>query len=616
MTDHRPSPSTPKRRWLVVVTAMTALLGGCSDPSDGDAATTTTVSPSSSEDAPGEDQPTVEEEDEVACDAAPEILTTETGVEFVRTPDSCFNDLPGWPYEARYVEIDGLRQAYVDEGPADGDVVLLLHGQPSWSYLYRHMIPVFTDAGYRVIAMDHLGMGRSDKPTEIDHYSYLGHNDRLQRFVEDLELTDINLFVQDWGSLIGLRTAGLDPDRYATMTVGDGMLPPLPASDEPVQPPVQNPDEIVDLPSPFAAIPAQQSPFYEECERLLPALEGGFATWMTYAMTAEGFGPAEVVEALTWFDLPDEIEAAYDAPFPSRIYLAGPRTFPSLINDVPGTTDEAWEGLRQFDKPFLTLWASNDPADLGQCQTQQFLIDEIPGAADQPHDRLPESSHFLQEDQGTEIATRMVAWLNAMENEECWSPIEMLEPGQVPEAGFEIIELREDGTLRAWLSLAITLEEFDALELTAGWTKNQPRGGGGPNGSVFCGSPGSDDGEMVVAEHFGHEWAHVATIVETGVTVDDEGLLLGNVIEKEHVITYAAGATVPLLISPDGAIYPLVSRDSRRTTDDSPTPAGWTVVEHTFVEDYTTRLPNPILNIRVENQDSYQGPVTDLDIEP
>ena len=187
-------------------------------------------------------------QDELACDAEPIVMTTADGIDFVRTPDACFTELPDWPYEPDYVEIDGRRQAYVDEGPADGEVVLLLHGQPSWSYLYRKMIPVLADAGYRVIAMDHLGMGRSDKPVDIESYSYLGHNERLQTFVEELELTDINLFVQDWGSLIGLRTAGLDPDRYATIAVGDGALPVIPAGFEPF-PPVEDPDVLTDLQS-------------------------------------------------------------------------------------------------------------------------------------------------------------------------------------------------------------------------------------------------------------------------------------------------------------------------------------------------------------------------------
>jgi haloalkane dehalogenase len=169
--------------------------------------------------------------------------------------------------------------------------------------------------------------------------------------------------------------------------------------------------------SAFDAIPAQQPPFYDGCESRLPDT-GDFGSWMVYSMKAEGFHASEVVEAITWFDLPEDVEAAYDAPFPSRIYLAGPRTFPSLVNEVPGTTDDAWVGLRAFDKPFLTLWASNDPGNLGQCATQQFLIDNIPGAEGQPHDRLPESSHFLQDDQGEEIASRMVEWLNAIDKEE------------------------------------------------------------------------------------------------------------------------------------------------------------------------------------------------------
>ena len=202
------------------------------------------------------------------------------------------------------------------------------------------------------------------------------------------------------------------------------------------------------------------------------------------------------------------------------------------------------------------------------------------------------------------------------DEEECWDPTEMLAPGQEPDAGYEIIERRDDGTMVAWMSPAITQEEFDAIELPAGWSKNQPRGGGGPDSGRLCGSPGTTDGEMVFAQHFGHEWAHVATIVEIGVPVDDEGLLLGSMIDKQHEVTYNAGSTVPVLVSPDGELYPLVSRDAGRTTDESPIPEGWRVVEHTFAADYTTRLPEPTLNIRVQNQDSYQGPVTGIEVKP
>jgi len=355
-------------------------------------------------------------DEDAACASPPKVLTTEQGVAFVRTPDACFAGLPDWPYAPKYVEIDGLRQAYVDEGPVDGQVVLLLHGQPSWSYLYRHMIPVLADAGYRVIAMDHLGMGRSDKPIDIDAYSYLGHNDRLLRFVEALGLADIHLFAQDWGSLIGLRVAGLHPERFATIAIGDGTLPVVPALVRPF-PPVENPDEIVDLVAPFAQIPAQQVPYYDGCtpiggERRDAYLgrDAYFGDWMAYAMTGASFRASEVVEAMTWFDLPPEEEAAYDAPFPSRIFMAGPRSFPSLVNDLPGTTLRAWIGLASYEKPFLTIWAANDPGGLGTCEQQQRLIDHVPGAVGQPHARLDQASHFLQDDQGAEIARRLVAF--------------------------------------------------------------------------------------------------------------------------------------------------------------------------------------------------------------
>jgi pimeloyl-ACP methyl ester carboxylesterase len=340
----------------------------------------------------------------------PEIMKTSADVEFVRTPDSCFDGLPDWPYEPNYVEIDGLRQAYVDEGSADGQVVLLLHGQPSWSYLYRKMIPVLADAGMRVIAMDHLGMGRSDKPTEITSYSYLGHCDRLQRFIEALDLRDINLFVQDWGSLIGLRVAGLNPDRFARIAVGDGMLPTWPEGVQPF-PPVENPNETVAMTSIFEGMPAQQVPFYNGCEPIGGLDDGYFGNWMAYSMKAESFRASEVVEAMTWFDLPADEEAAYDAPFPSRTYMAGPRVFPSLANEVPGTTQEAWAGLTAFQKPFVTIWAANDPGNLGSCQLQNMLACSVAGAKDQPHARLAEASHFLQDDQGAEIARRLVAFI-------------------------------------------------------------------------------------------------------------------------------------------------------------------------------------------------------------
>ena len=342
-------------------------------------------------------------------------MTTSDGVEFVRTPDSCFADLPDWPYAPRYVELDGLNQAYVDEGPADGEIVLLLHGQPSWSYLYRKMIPGLTDAGFRVIAMDHLGMGRSDKPTDIEYYSYLRHSDRLERFIEALDLRDITVFVQDWGSLVGLRIAGLNIDRFARIAIGNGDLPVV-AADESQDLGIEDPEQVEDLPFPYANIPPQQTPFYDGCELLVEEVglafgTGGFPVWAEYAMKGASFRPGEVLEALTWFDLPDDEEAAYDAPHPSRIYLAGPRTFPSLVEDLSGLNEDAWAALSTFPRPLVTIWGTNDPGNLGRCETQDRYICTVPGAAGQPHARLPGAAHFLQDDQGVEIANRLVAFM-------------------------------------------------------------------------------------------------------------------------------------------------------------------------------------------------------------
>jgi haloalkane dehalogenase len=356
----------------------------------------------------GESSASSTPQEQVECDAEPIIRTTNEGVEFVRTPSGCFDGLAGFAYELKHVEIDGLRQGYVDEGPADAPVLLLLHGQPTWSYLYRKMIPVLVDAGYRAVAMDHLGMGFSDKPIDIADYSYLGHVDRLEKFIEALGLRDINLFGQDWGSLIGLHVAGENPDWFARIVIGDGALPVVPEGVE-LYPRVENPEELdPDLEFIFQLIPAQQVPFYDQDCNLIIGTGTDFGAWMEYSMKAEAFHPAEVVEGLTWFDIPDEDEAAYDAPFPSRIYMAGPRVFPSLINELGGANQQAWEGLMQFEKPFLTIWASNDPGNLGSCAMQDNLIDNVPGAAGLPHTRLPEASHFLQDDQGAEIARRIV----------------------------------------------------------------------------------------------------------------------------------------------------------------------------------------------------------------
>ena len=342
-----------------------------------------------------------------------EIMTTEGGVEFVRTPDTCFENLSDWSYEPQYVEIDGLRQAYVDVGSGEsGETILLLHGQPSWSYLYRKMIPVLEGAGHRVIAMDHLGMGRSDKPIDPDYYAYQGHVDRLEAFIQELELDEakLTIFVQDWGSLIGLQVVGTHPDWFDRLVVGNGFLPRFQEGTTPFPLP-ENPRITRNLfHQAILKLPAQQEPI--DWEKSPPSLGvetdlNYFSLWIDYARNDERFRPEVFVEAQTYYDLTPEEEQAYAAPFPSRIFMGGVRAFPGLINQLPGVTDSGWAGLGEFTNPFLTIWGNNDGGNLGNPVIQQTLIDHIPGSAGWDHVRLPEASHFLQDDQGEEIARRV-----------------------------------------------------------------------------------------------------------------------------------------------------------------------------------------------------------------
>lgn len=335
-----------------------------------------------------------------------DVLITESGVEYVQTPDECFKDLTDWSYETQYVEIDGLKQAYIEAGSGEsGETILLLHGQPSWSYLYRKMIPILVEEGHRVIAMDHLGFGRSDKPIDPDYYSYINHVERLEIFIEELELEDATLFVQDWGSLIGLQVVGTNPDWFKRLVVGNGYLPTFPADSIPFPEPERTRLTRTLFHQAITNMPAQQEPLDRETfDTELDTGDEYFGVWIDYALNDERFRPEMIVEAATYFDLTPDEEAGYAAPFPSRLYMAGTRAFPGLVNELPGVTDKGWEGLAQFNKPFLTIWGDNDSGNLGDPTIQKELIDHIPGSRGWDHVRLEEAGHFLQDDQGEEIA--------------------------------------------------------------------------------------------------------------------------------------------------------------------------------------------------------------------
>ena len=293
-------------------------------------------------------------------------------MDVLRTPDSRFADLPDFPWEPRYAQTsDDLRMAYLDEGT--GPVVLLLHGEPSWSYLYRTMIPVLVDAGYRVIAPDLIGFGRSDKPAQLADYTYARHMEWLRSVIFDaLDLTDITLVCQDWGGLLGLRMVAEHPDRFSRVVAANTGLP----------------DGTRRLPEAWW--------LFHDFVQATPDLPIGF-----------------LVKSGCATEMSPEVMAAYDAPFPDASYKAGARAFPGLIPqdpDNPATPDNqrAWEVLRTWDKPFLCAFSDSDPITGGG---DRDLIAKIPGTAGQPHTTIAGGGHFLQEDRGPALAKVVVDWL-------------------------------------------------------------------------------------------------------------------------------------------------------------------------------------------------------------
>ncbi|SFF02987.1 haloalkane dehalogenase [Blastococcus tunisiensis] len=296
-------------------------------------------------------------------------------MEILRTPDERFADLPDFPYEPRYVEVDGgLRVAYVEDGPADGETVLLLHGEPSWSFLYRTMIPVLAGAGLRVVAPDLVGFGRSDKPAAREDYSYAGHVGWMREALfERLDLRDVTLVCQDWGGLIGLRLVAENPDRFARVVVANTGLP---TGDQ--------------------------------------KMSDAFLAWQRFSQESPQFQIGRIVGNGTVGGLTPDVVAAYDAPFPDDSYTAGARVFPALVPTRPddpaaAANRAAWEVLSRWDKPFLTAFSDGDPITGGGERVFQKLV---PGAHGMSHTTLPGGGHFLQEDVGPELA-RVVAELIA-----------------------------------------------------------------------------------------------------------------------------------------------------------------------------------------------------------
>lgn len=292
-------------------------------------------------------------------------------MEFLRTPEKAFSRLANYRFKAHYTNVGEMRMHYLDEGDAKADPILMMHGEPTWSYLYRHMIPICAAAGHRVIAPDLIGFGKSDKPTEQSDYSYQAHMDWMLEFIEQLDLKNITLVCQDWGSLIGLRLAAENTDRFKAIVVGNGMLP-------------------------TGEIPANKA----------------FKIWKQFSRLSPWFPIGRIVNSGSFNKLSKDIIAAYDAPFPSAKYKAGTRAFPSLVpvstdNPASEANQKAWKTLDQWKKPFLTTFSNGDPIMRGG---DKYLQKRIPGTQEMPHQTLI-GGHFLQEDSPTEFAEAINSFL-------------------------------------------------------------------------------------------------------------------------------------------------------------------------------------------------------------
>ena len=291
-------------------------------------------------------------------------------MEILRTPEERFENLAGFPFKPNYVEVSDseggtLRIHYLDEGPSDTAPLLLMHGEPSWSYLSRKMIPVFTAAGHRIIAPDLVGFGRSDKPTQRSDYTYQRHVDWMQSLIDQLDPNGITLVCQDWGGLVGLRLLTGNPGRFARAVVANTGLPT-----------------------------GDRSP------------SEAFLNWRKMSLEMPVFDLKAIMQFGCARPVADEFLEAYDAPFPDETYKEGARIFPSLVpaspdNPASEANRQAWEVLKQFDKPFLTAFSDSDQITAGG---DQIFLDNVPGTKNQPHTTIKNAGHFLQEDAGEDFA--------------------------------------------------------------------------------------------------------------------------------------------------------------------------------------------------------------------
>ena len=294
-------------------------------------------------------------------------------MKILRTPDNRFSNLLDYPFKPNYIQLGDIRIHYVDEGESSKEVVLLIHGEPTWSYLYRKMVPIVSESGYRVIVPDLVGFGKSDKPIDQEDYTYEKHVGWISSFIESLDLKNINLFCQDWGGLIGLRIVSEQGYRFNRIIASNTSLP------------------TGDFKVPKA-----------------------FVNWQKFSQDTPVFNASKIVKSSCVNKISNEVQKAYDAPFPDETYKAGARRFPMLVPTSPNDPSsqpnrEAWEKLKNWHKPFLTAFSDSDPITKGGDILFQKLI---PGCKGISHKTIVGAGHFLQEDKGPELAQLIVDFID------------------------------------------------------------------------------------------------------------------------------------------------------------------------------------------------------------
>ena len=312
----------------------------------------------------------------------------------LRTPDIYFDKLPDYPYLPHYIMINGIRIHFLDEGKKDAFPILLMHGETSWSFLYRKMIPILNNAGFRIISPDLMGFGRSDKPINPKSYTYKNHIDIMLNLVKKLNLTNITLFAQDWGGLIGLRVVAEEKSRFDRIIAANTFLP--------------YERGLKGIYSRYLLnlqVKREGKVTHEELMR-----KTNFVRWLAYSKTSPTFPVGEIINGATITKLSPDIIAGYDAPFPDDSYKVGARIFPSLVPTQLRQNNRVWETVfKKWNKPFLTAFSDHDPITRG---LERIFQKNNPGAQGQPQIRIKDAGHFLQEDKGEELAKITIDFIN------------------------------------------------------------------------------------------------------------------------------------------------------------------------------------------------------------